>query len=52
LAFLFRNFQVLNISKEDFEKPEELSIEIDCGKHPEDDSKIKNTPDDDPEIDF
>jgi penicillin-binding protein 1A len=46
------NDETLNVSKEDFEKPEELSIEIDCGKHPEDDSKIKNTPDDDPEIDF
>jgi penicillin-binding protein 1A len=47
------NDETLNVSKEDFEKPEELSIEIDCEQHLEKltDNK-KGKPDNDPEIDF
>ena len=42
----------LNVSKEDFEKPENLSIEIDCGKHLEEGKNSKKLILDDPEIDF
>jgi len=41
----------LNISKEEFERPGYLSIEIDCGKHQSGRNK-KGAQDDDPEIDF
>jgi penicillin-binding protein 1A len=46
------NDETLYVSKEDFEKPEELSIEVDCGKLQEDDNERKNKPNDDPKIDF
>ncbi|MFK2819152.1 transglycosylase domain-containing protein [Flavobacteriaceae sp. LMIT009] len=45
--------EALNVSKEEFEKPEQLSIIIDCEKH-RDSLKLlqKGRLDDDPEIDF
>ena len=47
------NDETLNVSMEDFDKPEELSIELDCGKYLEDaNGKRKGKQDDDPEIDF
>ncbi|WP_412987569.1 penicillin-binding protein 1A [Pontimicrobium sp. IMCC45349] len=43
----------LNISKEEFEVPEELSIEVDCTKYLEDNKKgLENDQGDEPEIDF
>jgi penicillin-binding protein 1A len=43
----------LNISKEEFEEPEELSIEVDCVKYLEDNKeRLKNEQGDEPEIDF
>jgi len=42
----------LDVSKEAFEKPEFLSIEIDCGKYQSDDNNNKGKKDDNPEIDF
>jgi len=44
--------ETLNISKGEFEQPENLSIEIDCGKYNENRKKSKNPLDDIPEIDF
>ena len=41
----------LNVSKEEFERPENLSIEVDCGKYQSEQNK-KGNQDDDPEIDF
>ena len=41
----------LNISTEDFEKPDNLSIELDCEKY-QGNLKKKGITDDDPEIDF
>lgn len=45
--------EALNVSKEEFEKPEQLSIIVDCEKH-RDSLKLlqKGRLDDDPEIDF
>ncbi len=47
------NDEALNVSKEPFEKPSELSIVLDCEKH-RDSLKVlgKGKQDDDPEIDF
>ncbi|RLD30130.1 MAG: penicillin-binding protein [Bacteroidetes bacterium] len=46
------NDETLNVSKDDFDEPEDLSIVLDCGKHQEEKSERKNALDDDPEIDF
>ncbi len=47
------NDETLNVSKEEFEKPDNLSIELDCEKHQEQlTGNKKGKPDDDPEIDF
>jgi len=47
------NDETLNVSKEDFEKPEELSIELNCEQHLEQlTENEKGKPDEDPEIDF
>ena len=40
----------LNVSMEEFEKPEELSIEIDCSKLDEKDLNKENSIDEDPEF--
>jgi len=45
--------ETLNVSKGEFERPENLSIEVDCGKYNEENRlKKKNPLDDIPEIDF
>ncbi len=45
--------ETLSISKEPFEKPDNLSIELDCEKHKGDlENKQLRDKDDDPEIDF
>ena len=45
--------ETLGVSKEPFEKPDNLSIELDCEKHKEDlKNKRTRDKDDDPEIDF
>jgi len=44
--------KTLNVSKGEFERPENLSIEVDCGKYNENRKKNKNPLDDIPEIDF
>jgi len=46
------NDSSLNVSKEAFEKPKNLSIEIDCGKYQLDENNKNGKQDDDPEIDF
>ncbi|MCF6295193.1 MAG: transglycosylase domain-containing protein [Flavobacteriaceae bacterium] len=47
------NDETLNVSKEEFEKPDNLSIELDCEKHQEQlTGNKKGKPDDDQEIDF
>jgi len=43
--------ETLNVSKEEFEKPENLSIELDCDIYQGDQKKNKRI-DNDPEIDF
>jgi penicillin-binding protein 1A len=43
----------LNVSAEEFDIPENLSIEVDCGKYQDElKAKRKGKPEDDPEIDF
>lgn len=45
--------ETLNVSKEEFERPENLSIEVDCYKYDEENkNKKKNPLDDLPKIDF
>ncbi len=45
--------ETLNVSKEEFERPENLSIEVDCNKYDEENkNKKKNPLDDLPKIDF
>jgi penicillin-binding protein 1A len=45
--------ETLSVSKEPFEKPDNLSIELDCEKHKGDlENKQKRDKDDNPEIDF
>ncbi|MBE9490358.1 MAG: transglycosylase domain-containing protein [Bacteroidetes bacterium] len=44
--------ETLSISKEGFEKPDNLSIEINCNNYQEDRKGNKKDPDDDSEIDF
>jgi penicillin-binding protein 1A len=46
------NDETLNISKEDFERPDNLSIELDCGKYLTDPNNKKGKLDEDSEIDF
>lgn len=47
------NDETLNVSKEEFDKPENLSIELDCVKYREDAiGRRKGKQDDDAEIDF
>ena len=54
--FMKRNYAdpELNISKEEFERPEELSINVDCTQEREEtEGEIKNnTPNTEEEIDF
>ena len=42
----------LNVSKEDFERPDNLSIELDCGKYQSEQNNKKGKLDEDSEIDF
>jgi penicillin-binding protein 1A len=44
--------ETLSVSKAEFDRPEDLSIEVDCDKYNENLRKNKNPLDDLPEIDF